>query len=52
MEDKILHQNGIMYLTDLFKLFVEVVMTVEGVDASNYNSSRLKTRELSKQILR
>ena len=33
-----------MYLTDLFTLFVETVMIVEGVDASNYNSSRRKAR--------
>ena len=39
-----------MYFNDLFKLFVETVMTVEGVDVSNYNSSRLKAR-LKKRFL-
>ena len=44
VDNRILHQDGIMYFNDLFKPFVETVMTVEGVDASNYNSSRLKAR--------
>ena len=48
VEDRILQQNGIMYFTDLFKLFVEMVMNVEQIDASNYNKSRLKSRLINK----
>ena len=49
VKDRILPQNGITYLTDLFKLFVETVMAVNGVDSSNYNPSR-QTARLKKRL--